>query len=244
MTTLTKFWLFIKDYKVISIIVVLLSILACSMPLILYGLTFKDFPSENSTDWASFGTYIGGIYGPIFTLLSVIVLVLTVIEINQSNNINNERLRASETISQIIELTNILNSSIDKNPLFHDRNHTFNWLGDAVKMHFKEQAPHQEDVIWKCSIRRFKDIEFLRDQVDIVKEIFIRIDDIETTELRNRAESIFKAMIPNDERFWLECFIRRFHKHLTPLIDEWKPFSVIPGSLSRLIEPPEDLDYL
>ena len=48
------------------------AILVVTMPLAVYVIHFYDYPiSENPSDWADFGSYIGGIYSIIVAILVV-----------------------------------------------------------------------------------------------------------------------------------------------------------------------------
>ncbi len=88
MTTFEKIIEYIKEHKFLSTMVALLTIFILALPLILYIAKTNASLSTDPNKWATFGTYVGGVYGPIATIISVLVLIITVLEINESNKIS------------------------------------------------------------------------------------------------------------------------------------------------------------
>ncbi|WP_315708509.1 hypothetical protein [Brenneria uluponensis] len=238
MNTLKKTVTLIKKLLRLKKTISFLSLIVFVIPLALYFIIFHKSLSSESSEWAAFGSYIGGVYGPIFALASVIVLVVTLFKINDANQKFFELSKNSNTINEIIELSKILDASINKKKLFsQDRNYAFSWLGDTVKNKFRHAEPTREEDIIDACVTRFteNDIEIFREEADIIYEILLRIDAIENGDLKERAKSIFKVIIPNCERFWLECYIRKFHPKATQLVDLWSYFSVMPNDLYSLM---------
>ncbi|MDT7068977.1 hypothetical protein [Citrobacter amalonaticus] len=201
------------------------------------------FPGNFSTDinkWSTFGTYIGGIYGPIFSFASVVVLVMTLLEINKFNRKSLDLSQRGASLSQILKLIEIMDLAMSKNHLLgNNRKENYKWLGDAVKHVFRELPPEDENEIRDASISRFKDddVGTLYDEMAILKEILTRIQISDDEELKETAMAALRAMIPNDERYWLECFANRFHPDIKLLINVGpQPFSGVPPYLKRLIE--------
>lgn len=242
MSKLNSLVTFMKNNPIRSFVLALILL----TPLFLYFFKFHNGLSSNETSWATFGTFIGGVYGPLFTFASVIVLVATLLEINESNRKNFEFSQNKNIINEIIELTKILDISLKNNIIFctEGRLKNINWLNSIIKSRFAASPPSDEQEIWDASIDKFvnNEIELFSDQIHILREILIRIHNIEDSDLKESAQSIFKSMIPNYERFWLECFIHRFHKDIKLLIALWPSFSVLPHALYSLIEQPEDVN--
>jgi uncharacterized membrane protein len=244
MTTLSKIYYWYRENKCKSLIIGLIIFFITAAPLIFYLWNFRHGLSEDANAWVVFGTYIGGVYGPVFTLTSVIVLVVTVVEINQSNRINIELSKNVNIISEIIELSKLLDNSLEKNKhLTHSgRNYTFEWFANAVQSKFIGNDPGSEEEIKDASILRFKDndIDLFRDEMFILKEILLRIHNIDDEDLQERARAIFKGIIPNQERYWMACYVSRFHKDMKLLIALWPNFSVMPKYLYDLLQDPEE----
>lgn len=237
MTTLEKIIKLIKEHKCLSVMATLITIFIMALPLILYISKTNGSLSADPNKWAIFGTYVGGVYGPIATIISVIVLVLTVIEINQSNKISIEEARSNNFINEIVKLAEILSNCLDKNPLINDRDYLFNFLNNQMVSKLATTSPRDEYDIWKECIRKFNndDISLFENEVEITEEIVLRIHFVEDEILKARARSIFKGIMTNNERFWLECYIRRFHYPLVHFLSLWSPFSTVPKKLSDII---------
>ncbi|HGV9286785.1 TPA: hypothetical protein ACNOHR_002066, partial [Enterobacter hormaechei] len=88
MTALERIIQWIRTHKTLSTIITVLTSFIFLTPLCLYFVNFHHALSSDPNKWSAFGSYIGGVYGPLATIISVVVLVITVIEINQSNRIN------------------------------------------------------------------------------------------------------------------------------------------------------------
>lgn len=216
-------------------------------PLVLYFYKFHNGLSSNESSWAVFGTYVGGVYDPLFTFVSVIVLVETLLEISRSNRKAFNLALSNNTLTEIIKLTEILDSSIQKNKMIkegQDRAYAFEWLGKAVKDQSRICPPINEDEVLDASLTRFKDddIQLFRDEMYILQEIITRIVSIEDDELKESAFAVFRAIIPNRERYWLECYAKRFKPEIAILFRLWTPaFCITPSDLLELIERPEDV---
>ncbi|VAG10208.1 hypothetical protein [Enterobacter hormaechei] len=239
MTSLEKIMQAIRSHKFVSSMIIIIMTLFFLIPLYLYFKTFHYALSADQNVWAGFGSYIGGVYGPLVTIISVIVLVITVIEINQSNKINITESKNSNHINGIVTLCEILDKRIDKNPLIPNRNYQFNFLNNIIRRKIADDDSLKEYDIWKESIRKFNNDElpFFENESKIMEEILLRINSSETLELKERAKSIFYGIIPNDERFWLECYMHRFKsQELGPLIPSWGTFSRVPTFLKDLVE--------
>lgn len=179
-----------------------------------------------------------------FTLASVLVLVATLVSINNFNVKTLKENEKANSLSQIIKLIEIMNLALDKNKfLANNRNYTFGWLYDAIVERCALEHPTNENEILEIAKYRFKDtdIEMFHDEMAIFSEILIRINNAHDEELKESAMAAFRAIIRNDERFWLQCFTSRFHNDKFLMIKIWPtPFCIMPSKLSSLIEQPED----
>ncbi|MNB71258.1 hypothetical protein D3C81_185910 [compost metagenome] len=239
MTTLEKIMQMVRSHKTLSTIITVIITLLFLTPLYLYFDTFHYSLSSDPNKWSSFGSYIGGVYGPLATVISVIVLAITVIEINQSNRINITESKNNNHINGIIKLCEMLDNRIDKNSLIKNRDYEFDFLNDTIRRKIKDENSLSEYDIWKESIRKLSNNEFIlfENESEIMEEILLRINSSETLELKERAKSIFYGIIPNDERYWLECYMHRFKlPEWDPLLPGWGTFSKVPTVLKDLVE--------
>ncbi|GJK63548.1 hypothetical protein TUM17563_13130 [Klebsiella oxytoca] len=245
MTTLEKAIYNISKHKAISIFLFMVIALIFLSPLLLYFHQFHNNLSSQPEKWSFFGSFIGGIYGPIVTLISVFVLVITVIEINQSNKASINEARNTNYVSELITLSEILNRSIDNNIYIkNDRNYFFNNLNNIALNKIKSKPHVNSEVILKTCTRKFVENErvLFENEIDILHEIFSRIESIPNAELAERAKGIFRGVIRNNERFWIECYIRRFREDLVPHLLSWNTFSKTPLKLLSLIPEPSQED--
>lgn len=215
------------------------------LPVFLYFWRFNGQLSYDPQIWAAFGTFIGGIYGPIFTLASVFVLIATLVSINDFNVKTFKETQKANALSQIIKLIEIMDIALDKKNKFlsDDRNYAFEWLFNAIIEKCQYEHPKDEKELWDIAIYRFKDndIYTFHDEMAIFNEILLRINNADDEELKDSAMAAFRAIIRNDERFWLQCFAKRFHNEKSLIIDLWPtPFCIMPTKLLSLIEQPED----
>lgn len=234
---MVNLWKHVKSHPLISLLVIFITL----SPLCLYFLNFHDGFSSNESAWSTFGTFIGGIYSPLFTFASVIVLVATLLEINQANRKTFEFAQRTNIISDITELTKLLDASINKKNFIvaAGRVEGMRSLCNAVLETLSSTKPNIDVDIWDTAARRFEGSSqgTFRDEIPIIREIMLRIHNIEDEELKEQAQAIFKAIIPNDDRFWLQCYIRRYDANTKLLLEMWRPFSSIPPSLEGLRNP-------
>lgn len=233
---MVNFLNFVKSHPLCSLIIGIITL----CPLFLYLWQFHDGLSSNESAWSTFGTFVGGIYSPLFTFASVIVLVATLLEINQANRKTFELSQRNNIISDITVLTKLLDNSINKKLFIvaSSRVEGMNSLGNAVLTKLSASKPNTEEDIWDASIQRFDNSsqDTFRDEMPILREIMLRIHNINDEELKEQAQAIFKAIIPNDDRFWLQCYTRRYDDKTKLLLEFWSPFSSIPPQLERLLQ--------
>ncbi|MEQ9883717.1 hypothetical protein ABRP83_16300 [Pectobacterium brasiliense] len=220
-------------------------VIISTIPICLYFWRFNSHLSYDPQIWSAFGTFIGGIYGPIFTLASVFVLVATLISINNFNVKTFKENQKANSLSQIIKLIEIMNLALDKKNKFlsNNRSYAFDWLFDAIIERCKYEHPSNEQELWDIATFRFEDTDIytFHDEIAIFNEILLRINNADDEELKGSAIAAFRAIIRNDERFWLECFTKRFHNEKSLIIKLWPtPFCIMPAKLLSLIEQPED----
>ncbi|PHM62028.1 hypothetical protein [Xenorhabdus ishibashii] len=118
----------LKEYWYLLVLLIIAVI-----PLALYFYTFNRSLSNNSGDWAAFGSLVGGVWGPLATVGSIIVLIQTLKTMQRNNSQqlkemqksnNEQQIRYEEqkeeseitkNLDQFIVLSKALNNVMDKN---------------------------------------------------------------------------------------------------------------------------------
>lgn len=73
--------------KLIKICLIII-IIAVLLFLLIYGIYRYNFPgwfSDKQEDWGTFGDYIGGLLGPILSLISILLIIWTIFETNRNS---------------------------------------------------------------------------------------------------------------------------------------------------------------
>lgn len=94
----------LKKYILLSLIFLFL----CLLP---YLLKFNNGLSSNQNDFGSFGSYFGGIFGPILTFLTIIILIRT--NDDQTKQFRHQSIR-NQKDSYSIELLDLLNINLSE----------------------------------------------------------------------------------------------------------------------------------
>ncbi|MBN2414020.1 hypothetical protein JXQ31_20260, partial [candidate division KSB1 bacterium] len=66
-----------KTILIFICIVIIFSVVALSITLVLYATKFNAGLADDQVIWSYFGDYLGGVLGPVFTFLTIIILVVT-----------------------------------------------------------------------------------------------------------------------------------------------------------------------
>lgn len=231
--------------KITLIIILFMLILYITyVPLKIYLEMFPGTLSKEKDTWSAFGTYIGGVYGPIFTLFSVIIYALTLFEINRTNTKTIKSNTFQNTTSEVLNLAKSMSSMIEnKKAIKGDRNYFFEWIGSSTKTYFSSNgSPSSEDEINVIASNKFKEDErdLFRDELVILKMIISLVESADDSQNKERLKLAFMAIIPNRERYWLERFALRFDGDAYSELINWKDFSSMPNDLYRLIVMPDE----
>lgn len=109
----------------------------------LWILTFHNFPVSNKTgDWSNFGSYLGGVTGPLLSFISII-LVLRTISLTQKNHEEQIKLIIQEqTYAKFNDLCEYLESAVKRS-----------WLNEE-KPYFQEIIENiRTSVLWDSRFR-------------------------------------------------------------------------------------------
>jgi len=241
MNFIKKTYGFITNRPFISIFY-LLVLIAVLTPIALYFYNFNYSLSIDQSKWSAFGSYIGGVYGPVVGLASALVYLYTLLEIQSSNKKMLEVSNRTNFINEIKWLCDSLRNNLDTNKYIPNRDVFYNHINNIVIKKCTLQPPGSEKDIKKASVEKFKEGEIVlfENETPLLKEILQRIHSIEKLETKSISKAIVKSVLTNDERYWLECYMQRFWPKDMDLLSNWEEFSYIPKSLHDTLNDPED----
>lgn len=101
----------INDISNVKVLIFSISITAIlTAPILFYAFNLGGHISHKNEDWGDFGSFIGGMYGSLFSFLSLIA-VLYSLQLSQKNNHEQIKLiRSEQSTNEFILLLNTLNS--------------------------------------------------------------------------------------------------------------------------------------
>ncbi|MBA0203966.1 hypothetical protein [Pectobacterium aroidearum] len=103
-----------KWYLVIAITIIVITSLAWSS-------IFHTFPiSEKTGDWSNFGSYIGGIVGPLLSFVSILLVIETITRTQKNHEEQIKLLSQEQTYSKFNDLCNYLTTQLNNGPLNSD----------------------------------------------------------------------------------------------------------------------------
>ncbi|NTZ45198.1 hypothetical protein FCM30_05380 [Lelliottia aquatilis] len=219
-------------------------------PLVLYFCKFNHGLSSDYNKWSAFGSYIGGVYGPILTLLSLGVLIWTLFQMRSSQNQDKEHFQIQldeqrklldeqqkqKNIDDIITLTNMIRVALENNPLVND-----------VKLFYKKHLsdinhicmsvkPDNIQAVWNISHKIMKQDKYFDSEVHILGEILERIILLGDTELQKRAKIIIKGLIPQQQRFLFKSYAHVQQPKATIHLEKWSDFCHPPKDFKNYVE--------
>lgn len=121
------------------IIVLVITLLIILGTVLLYVVNFKEYSvSKDGTDWANFGSYIGGVLAPLISLISLIVLTYITYLISKNDNVANFNLnllsRKMDAFDTLVGLfPEVLKSLEEYTKDFNSQTDFENILTDEVK---------------------------------------------------------------------------------------------------------------
>lgn len=121
------------------IIVLVITLLIILMTVLLYVVNFMEYSvSKDGTDWANFGSYIGGVLSPLISLISLIVLTYITYLISKNDNVANFNLnllsRKMDAFDTLVSLfPEVLKSLDEYTKDFNSQTNFENILMDEVK---------------------------------------------------------------------------------------------------------------
>ncbi|MGF6424078.1 putative membrane protein [Lelliottia sp. 489] len=209
------------------------------MPLALYFFIFHGVLSKDAQAWSTFGTYIGGVYGPIATLISVIVLIITLKEMQASNTRMFEYQNKQQVIDNLRWLSELLRKTLDNNSEYvHGRREFYDHLKTFMKKALVKY--HQPDNISLKSeaIKLMKNNKTLfANEIVIFEELFYRVTHITNEEEYVLSVMVILGLLSSEERFWLMQYAKAHSSSAAKWLKKWPGFDDIPLTMESLIQP-------
>lgn len=88
------------------------------IPLLIWWLVLGVYSggsiSLNNSDWGAFGSFVGGVLSPLFSLVSIIFLYLSIRKNNENHQDQLDLLKAHNRREQLVKLIDIYNSKLDE----------------------------------------------------------------------------------------------------------------------------------
>lgn len=204
-----------------------------SIPVILYFIQFSpdlklphtlsESLSFKNDDWGSFGSFLSGTSGAVFSFFGTLAVVWTLIESHKSNEKQIRMLRSEQTFSQFNELLNVLTDMLDnkKYPKIYDvdvdfegfKKHAYAMIGLGLNRYLmqnpdekKEEKYHDFGFVatFHDSFMNGYNKDLFKKEVAIYTVLLDRI--INSDESTNEAlTAILDARLNEDYYFFLHC---------------------------------------
>ncbi|CND81117.1 hypothetical protein [Yersinia intermedia] len=231
------------------IVIIFVFLCVAVIPLLAYFSIFSHGFSKNAQDWGAFGSYLSGIYSSIFGLLSVIILVVTLREMQAANKQDKEQFRlqfasaeADKKLSDVISLTEMLNKLVDINPTITDKKLLPHYFAGEMGRKCREFKVTEQEELYEAAI------DLMREQrsrfsaeIHVLAEIVKKINSIQDEEQLETAKAIVKALVSDAYRFWFYCYAQVWSLEAKFYLKEWHDFCSIPEELKGYLR--ERADY-
>lgn len=209
------------------------------IPLALYFFIFHGVLSKDAQAWSTFGTYIGGVYGPIATLISVIVLIITLKEIQTSNTRMYEYQNKQKVIDNIRWLSELLKKTLDNNSEYtHGRRQFYDYLKTLMKTALSNHYQPDKVALKSEAIELMKKNKTLfANEIVIFEELFHRVTHITSEEEYVLSVMVILGLLSSEERFWLMQYAKAHSSSAAKWLKKWPGFDDIPLTMESLIQP-------
>jgi hypothetical protein len=190
--------------KTSTVIIITLSI--ASIPFGFYLLQFSDMPfSNNTTQWAEFGDYIGGLLNPILSAAAFVLLLKTISQNDKALRQNDEALKQT---AEELALTRVqLEHAAQAQTLQAD----IDWVNQIDRKHREAQANysiHIQDVynsLLELSNRKFMRLES--------NDLLVSINCLSENRLNGQDDCLIQYNDEHSDNFniVINAFLRQIH---------------------------------
>lgn len=185
----------------------------CVTPVFLYVHKFGFGLWEKNEDWAYLGSFFGGVLGPAFTLMSVVLLVLTLKETQQANYAQLELAKKQYFDNYFFNSMTALTHSLEnqKYGLKHDTGEVYEnffseataWVVNNFMTHSNTDLNGDAWEIAKSYIRQHRGI--FDSEAALLIPLLSKIKDMPQDQ-QSHYLTLIEGLIDNDMRFWLEVY--------------------------------------
>ncbi|BCG10875.1 hypothetical protein [Buttiauxella agrestis] len=221
-------------------IVSLCLFLLFSAPLVIYIYRFHNGLSHDFNKWSAFGSYLGGVYGPLLTTVSLGVLIWTLFQMRSSQNQDKEHFqiqldaqKKQRSIDDIIMLTNMIKVATENNHLIDDIKGFHELFMTQLLNKCINVRPTSIQEIWEISYEQMKSKKYFDSEVHILGEILERIKQLDDVELKKRARTIIKGLLPQQQRFLFKCYAHAQHPKAAKYLNDWQNFCHAPDDFEK-----------
>ncbi|MGP0851770.1 hypothetical protein ACJ8PZ_18555 [Serratia sp. CY83950] len=217
---------------------ILIIIIISILPISLYFYKFHSGLSSNPTDWASFGSYIGGILGPIFSGLSLLVLSITFYHSKESDIKQMALAVAEQNLNKILEISKTLKESISSKDYYSamlgdsDFNNYMKRIEDHLSTYIAMRHYKTEEEYWHQYKFFFKASKIdLSDELNLLLEAYHILDNSDDGE-KPILRSTFNSTVSKEMRFLLCLYGLNNADGFEELCSKWSGFKTIPWEIN------------
>lgn len=203
-----------NNKKILNISLATLSLLAF-IPIGFYGWKFGIGLWETNEEWANLGSFFGGVLGPIFTLISVLLLMATLYETKNANAQQLHLLKEQHFDEMFFIIMNNITASLNGSKYA-----LIERIGDKTNTFFSEaniwvvenfKIGHQTDLnedAWNTAYDFMRKHRGLLDsEIRLLWPLLCKLKDMDSVKIEHYL-NLIKGLISNEHRFWLEAYGR------------------------------------
>lgn len=226
---------------------VLIFLLLALSPIVIYLYKFHYGLSNDFNRWSAFGSYFGGIYGPLLSFLSLLILIRTLFQMKNSQEQDriqfnlqlNEQIR-QRNIDDIIMLTKMIRDAFDNNPLVLDIKTYPDDFHKKISLicfnrHYNNPISSIDDV-WSIAFELMRKDKYFDSEIHILGEVLQRMHSLSNKTDQKTAKSIIKGLIPQSQRFLLKCYAHINHPQARKHIERWPDFCHTPSKFNQYLD--------
>lgn len=210
---------FIKHKKIyLTLLYVLLSLIAFGLiitPITLFAIYFHEYSFSNKAiDWANFGSFFGGTYSALFSLISTVILCFTLYLTRKHNENQLAILKHEQTKNEIDYLVQTLEQRLDrKKVLFLGSEQTEAEIIQTMKLSLDNATRIKYGSL--CSMTEFinEAIEIAKDQHDLYRNEMPLLNELVSIIARqgdSNFRGLYKALsferLDSERSFWLLAY--------------------------------------
>ncbi|QHM93306.1 hypothetical protein [Kosakonia sacchari] len=224
-------------WLLISILTIFFLILLAK-PINLYREHMDAAFSLKNSDWGDFGSFIGGVYGSIFSSITLVVVLITSYKTNKASKEQLMLIKNEQHFTNFSKLLEHLKANYittyngigGKNSIedFYKRLEV--WLGLAIKENYNKNLTLKENLISYAIIR----FETNPEEQDLFKKeakLFKCIIDViqkSPGELADAMKVIFENTFSETERFSLSTYTHAHYPKTRAFLLNWPSLTIVP----------------